>query len=73
MYFFDILMLAKIKKFVKSHSSKILLIIEIILIALLSFSLGFITAKISEKKPLKIEKINYEQSKNCSISFRYNS
>lgn len=66
-------MLAKIKKFVKKRSSDIILIIGVILISLLSFAVGFITAKLLEKEPLKIEKNqNYEHHENYSTSFRYN-
>lgn len=49
-------MLAKIKNFVKAHFDDIILVIGVILISLLSFALGFITAKLKEKEPLKIEK-----------------
>jgi len=47
-------MLTKILDFVKENQDKIVLIICIILIASLSFFLGYIFAKTQEKQPLKI-------------------
>lgn len=53
-------MLPKLINFVKAHRADIILIIGVILISLLSFAAGFITAKLQEKEPIKIEKIqNY--------------
>ncbi|MEK7519568.1 MAG: hypothetical protein AAB565_02195 [Patescibacteria group bacterium] len=48
-------MLSNIKIFVKTRENDIMLLIAIILISLLSFSLGFITAKKQEKEPIKVE------------------
>ena len=48
-------MLAKIKQFVKSYQSDIILVIGVILISLLSFAIGYITAKTQEKEPIRIE------------------
>ncbi|HDJ30437.1 hypothetical protein J7K03_00030 [bacterium] len=47
-------MLADLKRIVKNYKIDIVLIIVIILISLASFGLGYITAKLSEKKPLEI-------------------
>jgi len=47
--------LTKIKGFVKDNLGDIILIITIILISLLSFSVGFIIAKYQEKLPLQFE------------------
>ena len=48
-------MLTKIQNFVKKHLNDTILIIGVILISLLSFSVGFIIAKQQEKTPLRIE------------------
>jgi len=48
-------MLTKILDFVKENQDKIVLVLCIILIATLSFFLGFIYAKMQEKTPLRIE------------------
>jgi hypothetical protein len=58
----------KIKEFFKNNSKEIILAIFIILISLLSFALGFIVAKFQEKKPLKIEKFQVPNSKQCPIA-----
>ena len=51
-------MLAKIKDFVKNNQADIVLVIGVILISLLSFAMGYITAKVHEKEPLRFEKEN---------------
>jgi hypothetical protein len=51
-------MLTKITKFVKKNQIEIALILAAILISLLSFSLGYITAKDELKPEIKIENIN---------------
>lgn len=48
-------MLSNLKKFVKNNKIDILLLTAIILISLVSFGLGYITARLSEKKPLDIQ------------------
>jgi len=48
-------MLTKIANFVKNHQADIILVIGVVLISLLSFAAGYITAKNQEKQPLKIE------------------
>ena len=48
-------MLSKIKEFVKEHQEDIILVIGVVLISLLSFAAGYITAKQQEKEPIKIE------------------
>lgn len=47
-------MLAKIGDFVKANEAQIILVIAVILVSLLSFSLGYITAKNEEGQPIKI-------------------
>jgi hypothetical protein len=47
-------MLSKIGEFVKKHLDDIILVIGVILISLLSFAIGYITAS-QEKEPIKIE------------------
>lgn len=51
-------MLQKIIKFVKQNQADIILVIGVILISLLSFATGYITAKTYNKEPLKFEVIN---------------
>jgi hypothetical protein len=48
-------MLTEFKSFVKRNLDDIILFIGVVLIALFSFALGFIIAKVEEKEPLKIE------------------
>ena len=49
------MILTKIKDFVKTHKADIILVVGVILVSLLSFALGYITAKQQDKEPLKIE------------------
>ena len=53
-------MLAKFIKFVKKYQADIILVIGVILISLLSFAVGYITAKEQEKAPLKFEQTQNE-------------
>jgi len=55
-------MLQKIKQFVKTYQSDIILVIGVILISLLSFAVGFIVAKQQEKEPIRIEKSTNNES-----------
>ncbi len=48
-------MLSNFKQFVKKNQEDIILVIGVVLISLLSFAIGYITAKHQEKMPLKIE------------------
>jgi len=48
-------MLSKLIQFVKAHQADIILVIGVILISLLSFAVGYITAKYQAKEPLRIE------------------
>ena len=48
-------MLARFIQFVKDHQSDIILVTGVILISLLSFALGYITAKTQGAEPLQIE------------------
>lgn len=50
-------MIPKILKFVKAHEQDIVLIIGVILISLLSFAIGYITAfdEYNQKQPIEIE------------------
>jgi len=54
-------MLAKIIQFVKSHLEDIILVIGVILISLLSFTIGYIVARQQTKEPIKIE---YHENEN---------
>ena len=49
------LMLSNFLKFVKKNQQDIVLLIGVVLISLLSFSIGFITAKQQEKQPLQFQ------------------
>jgi len=49
------MILSKIKEFVKTHHEEIILVIGVILISLLSFSVGYIVAKQEGKTPINIE------------------
>ncbi|MDO8663611.1 MAG: hypothetical protein Q7K28_02100 [Candidatus Wildermuthbacteria bacterium] len=51
-------MLSKLINFVKVHLDDIILLIGVILISLLSFAMGYITAKQQEKEPIRIERTN---------------
>ena len=50
-------MLSEIREFVKNYQDDIILVVGVILISLLSFAAGFITAELQGKEPIKIEKI----------------
>ncbi len=54
-------MIPKIKFFVKENKKDILFFITIILIIILSFSLGYVMAKIEGKGHLEYEKPLYEE------------
>jgi hypothetical protein len=49
-------MVTKITKFVKNNQTEIALVLAVVLISLLSFSLGYISAKNETKQEIKIEK-----------------
>lgn len=49
-------MLAKIGRFVKANQTEIVLALAVILISLLSFSLGYLSAKNDNKQEIRIEK-----------------
>jgi len=71
-------MLAKIIQFVKTHQADIILVIGVILISLLSFSVGYITAKQQEKEPIRIEynpnlQMKSEPTNQLFGAFGYNS
>jgi hypothetical protein len=55
-------MLTKIKQFVKTYQTDIILVIGVILISLLSFAMGYIVAKQQEKENLKFEEVVEEDS-----------
>ncbi|MCH7604669.1 hypothetical protein IID24_01645 [Patescibacteria group bacterium] len=56
---------AKVLYFVKRYESDILLAIGVILISLLSFAVGYITAKEQLKEPVRIiEDLNYGNQNN---------
>ena len=48
-------MLSEIKGFVKSHFSDIMTFIIVVLLIMLAFAVGYITAKYQSKEPIKIE------------------
>jgi hypothetical protein len=48
-------MLSEIKEFVKGHFSDIMLFIIIVLMVLLAYAAGFITAKQQLKSPIQIQ------------------
>jgi predicted negative regulator of RcsB-dependent stress response len=56
-------MFEKIKEFIKEHWEEIILVIGVILISLLSFAIGYITAKHEEKEPIRIEKFQTPRTK----------
>lgn len=49
------IILAKIQTFVKSHFNDIIIFIIVILAIMLSFAVGYITAKYQIKTPIRIE------------------
>lgn len=53
-------MFSNIEDFFKEHYSKIILITGVILISLLSFAVGFITAEMKKREPIQIEQFYYE-------------
>lgn len=52
------MILSKIKQFVKTYQADIILVIGVILISLLSFSVGYIVAKQEGKEPIQFEITN---------------
>jgi CHASE1-domain containing sensor protein len=58
----------KAKSFIDRHLDDIILLIGVILISLLSFAAGFISARQQEKEPIKLE-YHYEQQNSLSYSF----
>ncbi|MEK7510084.1 MAG: hypothetical protein AAB567_00800 [Patescibacteria group bacterium] len=53
-------MLAKLIEFVKRHQSDIMLAIGVLLISLLSFAVGYLTAREQFKEPIQIGIENYD-------------
>ncbi len=51
--------LPKIIDFVKKNLPDILLLVAVMLVSMFSFSLGYITAKMEEKEPLRFEEPIY--------------
>ncbi len=49
--------LSKISNGVKEHLDDIILLVGVVLISLLSFAAGYITAKQQDKEPIKFEQI----------------
>ncbi len=54
-------MISKFTKFVKENLKEVVLLVVIFLATLFSFSLGYITARLEEKEPLKFEQPIYEE------------
>ena len=50
--------LAKIIEFVKTHETDIILATGVVLISLLSFAIGYLTAKEQLREPIRIEQTN---------------
>lgn len=48
-------LLSRFSNGVKTHREEIILIIGVILISLLSFAAGYITARLQEKEPIRFE------------------
>ncbi len=62
----------KIKKWIIEHQGDIILVIGVILISLLSFAAGFITARQQEKEPIRIEKLQAPSTKlQTNSNFQY--
>ncbi|MDD2731743.1 MAG: hypothetical protein PHI53_00945 [Candidatus Pacebacteria bacterium] len=55
-------MLSKLFEFVKRYKEEIILFIGVVLISLLSFSVGYITAKKENKNIIRFETINDEKT-----------
>jgi len=51
-------MLAEIKDFVKAHFNDIILFIIVVLLVMLAFAGGYITAKYQTKTPLELKNFN---------------
>ena len=66
-------MLSRLAQFLKKHQLDIVLLIGVILISLLSFALGFITARRQGKVPLRIEREDIYKSTDFQVqSHNYN-
>jgi hypothetical protein len=50
-------MLSKLLAFVKSHFNDIILFIIVALLIMLSFAIGYITAKYQSKEPIEINSV----------------
>lgn len=48
-------MIANFKDFVKAHFNDIMLFIIVVLLLMLAFAIGYITAKQQTKEPIRIE------------------
>ena len=47
--------LAKVTEFVKEHETDIIIAMGVVLISMLSFAIGYLTAKEQLKEPIRIE------------------
>ncbi len=56
-----ILMLSKIKEFVKINEGNIILITGVVLVSLISFAVGYLVAREQFKEPIRIEQRYGEQ------------
>ena len=54
-------MIAKFFQLVKRYQADIILFIGVVLVSLLSFAVGYITAKQQEKEPIKFEQLKHEE------------
>jgi len=60
----------KIRQWVIANQDEIILFVAVVLISLLSFALGYITAKIGGKEPLRFEEpisTNYDLGKKATV------
>ena len=51
------IMLTKLKTFVKEHAQNIVLAAMVVLISLLSFAVGYLTAQYQQKETIRIESL----------------
>lgn len=57
------MILQKIKDFVKTYQTDIILVVGVVLISLFSFAMGYIVAKTYDKLPLEIETLGTTENR----------
>jgi hypothetical protein len=55
---------SKISEYVKKYKEEIILAVGVILISLISFAMGYITAKEQEKEPIRFEETGFNHFEN---------